>query len=667
MRSQSPIAVAPGAFSLEHGPEWLLHVCPSVLAGLARAAAGLLDAPLAVVAVGDAEAQSLLTADGPGAEPGDRTPAWVAHHCARVAAEDRPLTRDGAAGWSPDEEEGRLRSFLGAPVRVEGRAVGALAVLAPGERDWTEQEVRDLTGLAEAVAAELARAQLQVQREELSARIRESETRYARLSQNAFMGIYFTDLDGRFTELNQVVAEMVGRPLEELVGADFRSIVAPEDLELAEQIFRQRISGQVGAGEFELRVVRPTGERRLLQVCATPVHGDEGILGTHGVARDVTDERTREMQFRRAERMASVAPLLSGVCHELNNPLTSIKSFAELLLLDERSPEDREALEIVQREAHRAAKIVTDLRLVARQSQESGEERGTMDLSEVVRQVLRSREGDLAGLEVHLDLSDHLPLLWGIRTHVVQVVTQLVTNAAHAMREGEGRRELAVRTYTGGIGLVLQVEDSGPGIPPDQLKRVFDPFWTTRRPGEGTGLGLSMVHGIVTDHGGRVWVDSTLGQGSRFVVEFPVAEQSMEVVSGCDAEGNSARPLRILVVDDEAAIRYSLTRYLERRGHAVQQAAEGAAALRLLDEPGEEYDVIVADLRMPGLNGGELLRRLRERDAALEDRLIFITGDADSSDLRGGVDCAGVPVVQKPFELAEIALIIETQAGMTAM
>jgi two-component system NtrC family sensor kinase len=668
MCSQPPFAVAPGVLPLESGPEWLLHASPRVLAGLTRAAAGLLDASLAVVTVGDAEMQSLLVADGRGAEPRERAPDWVEHLCARVAAADRPLTAYQEAGWRPDAGEDRLPSFVGAPVRVEGRAVGVLAALAAGEREWTEEAIHDLTGLAEAVAAELDRARLQLQREELSARIRESETRYARLSQNAFMGIYFTDVDGRITELNEVAAKMVGRPLEDLVGCDFRSIVAPEDLELAEQIFRQRVTGQTGAGEFELRVLRPTGERRLLQVCATLVLGEDGVLGTHGVARDVTDERSRETQFRRTERMASVAPLLSGVCHELNNPLTSIKSFAELLLLDERTPEDREALEIVQREAHRAAKIVTDLRLVARQSQEMGEERGMVDLSEVVRQVLHSRDDDLAGLEVHLDLAQRLPLLWGIRAQMVQVVAQLVTNAAHAMRERDGRRELTVRTYSGGIGLVLQVEDSGPGIPPDQLGRVFDPFWTTRRPGEGTGLGLSIVHGIVTDHGGRIRVDSTVGSGTRFVVELPVAEQSLEAVAMCDVEANTARPLRILVVDDEAAIRYSVARYLERRGHSVHQAAEGAAALRLLAEAGEEeYDVIVADLRMPGLNGGELLRRLREGPGALEDRLIFITGDTDSSDLRGGVDCAGVPVVQKPFELAEIAQIIETQAGITAL
>ncbi len=459
---------------------------------------------------------------------------------------------------------------------------------------------------------------------------------------------------------------MLGRPLEELLDTDFRDSVAPEDRAKATELFRKRLSGAGSPDEIELRVIRPTGERRLLYLCSAPAVENGAITGMHGVARDITEERAREMQLRRAERMASVAPLLTGVCHELNNPLTSIKSFAELLLLDERPPEDREALEIVQREAHRAAKIVSDLRLVARQRQETGTERGLVDLNQAVRQVLQAPGCSLSGIRLQEDLAPVLPPLWAVRLHVEQVILQLVLNAVQAMQDRPGPRDLTVRTYAGGIGAVLQVEDTGPGIHPDHLDRIFDPFWTTRGPGEGSGLGLSLVNGIVSDHGGRIGVDSTPGGGTRFAVELPIAVEPPMALGPAEGDTSATRALRVLVVDDEAAIRYSLTRYLERRGHRVEEASDGEAALERLADAGEDaFDAIVADLRMPGLGGGELLCRLRQRGGNLDDRLIFITGDTDGSDLDGEVDRAGVPVVQKPFELAEIAQIIEAQAGMS--
>lgn len=656
MGSHPPSPAAPGGPSADAAPAWLARARPRVLAGIARVSASLLGAPVGLVTGGGAGAQRLLARGGEAEGTGAAAVAAALELCGRVVAEDRAVSRESAS---------LPGAFLGAPVRVGGRAVGALAAFGPGAREWTGDDLVALCELADAAAAELDRARLEAENGRLASGFRKCETRYGLLTGTASVGVYLTDLDGRLTELNEAGAEALGRPLEEVIGRDFREFVAPEDRVGAFAAFQQRIREGNDTRELEMRVLRPTGERRLLLISTAMVVEDGVVTGMHGVARDVTEERAREMQFRRAERMASVAPLLSGVCHELNNPLTSIKSFAELLLLDERSPEDREALEIVQREAHRAAKIVTDLRSVARQRQETGTERSLLDLNEVVRHVLDAQSGELAALRVQVDLAAELPSVWAVRLHVEQVVLQLVANAEQAMREQSGPAELTVRTYAGGVGVVLQVEDSGPGIPADHLDRIFDPFWTTRRPGEGTGLGLSLVNGIVADHGGRIRVDSAPGQGSRFAVELPVAAETPVALGPAEADTGASRALRILVVDDEAAIRYSLTRYMERRGHRVDEAAEGGAALGMLDAAGcDAYDVIVADLRMPGLNGGELLGRLRERGGDLADRLIFITGDADSSDLQCGVDCAGLPMVQKPFELAEIAQVIEAQAGM---
>jgi PAS domain S-box-containing protein len=525
-------------------------------------------------------------------------------------------------------------SILGTPIHVDGNQVAVYGIY------------RDISN-----------------RKEAEVRLLAAEAHYRRLVESSPDGIYAIDADGRFTEVNPAAAHIAGRPAAELLGMPFATILAPEDHDLARRIFIERTSGEGAPREFELHVVRPSGERRLIQINSSAIDRGGGKVEVTGVVRDITDEQARETQLRRAERLATVGTLVGGVAHELNNPLTSIKSFAQLLLLDERSEEDLEALEIIRREADRTAKIVADLRRLARQTQEDSltvNER--VDLNEVVQHVLKVRRYslDTHNVEVREELAAGLPPVLAVRSEMEQVMLNLVVNAEQALRGQTGERRLLVRTSYSRNRVSLHIADSGPGIRPEDLERIFDPFWTTKEPGEGTGLGLSLVHGIVTEHGGAIYVESTPEQGAAFTVKLPRAPLESSVAAPAASAVKPSRSLRVLVVDDEAAIRHSLARFLERRGHHVDEAAEGGAALERVGTA--DYDVILADLRMPGLGGDQLLARLRELGRGLEHRLIFITGDAVSSDAARFLSTVAVPVVLKPFELGELALLVEQHA-----
>jgi CheY-like chemotaxis protein/anti-sigma regulatory factor (Ser/Thr protein kinase) len=254
------------------------------------------------------------------------------------------------------------------------------------------------------------------------------------------------------------------------------------------------------------------------------------------------------------------------------------------------------------------------------------------------------------------------------RSRLEQVVLNLVVNAEQAMVTTATSGTLSVRTRSGPRSVSLCVEDSGPGIPREHQEQIFDAFWTTKAPGEGTGLGLSLVHGIIQDLGGEIRVDSEPGQGACFTIVLPHAGLSVAGSAPTLAPTPAApgRALRVLVVDDEASIRSTLSRYLKRRGHHVEEAAEGEAALQQLaraSEQGSRFDVIVSDLRMPGLDGGQLLQQLRADASGMEDRLIFLTGDAANPDAERMLRGAGTPVILKPFDFGRMEALIERVAA----
>jgi CheY-like chemotaxis protein len=356
---------------------------------------------------------------------------------------------------------------------------------------------------------------------------------------------------------------------------------------------------------------------------------------------------------------------LAEVAHELNNPLTAILAFAQDLIRAEPSPEQREALLVIQQQARRSRKLVRGLLDEVRAAPLVGER---VDAGTVVSRVVPvfEREAERHGLRFTHAIDRNLPSIEGDASGIEQVLTNLLQNAFQATPRG-GTVSLVARAR--GRLLEFVVQDAGPGIPEEHLERIFDPFFTTKGSGEGTGLGLSVSQTIVRRHRGTLVgenVPDWEGGGARFTVALPFLERrrvDRELLDD-DGEGEPSVPgagRRALIIEDDDAVRLSVRRYLERFGWTVEEAADGASgAARVL---AERWDVVICDLQVPGRTGIEVYDQAFAASPELARRFILVTGDATSSEVRAFRERTGTTVLEKPFELSLLGAAVQRAAG----
>jgi CheY-like chemotaxis protein/anti-sigma regulatory factor (Ser/Thr protein kinase) len=352
--------------------------------------------------------------------------------------------------------------------------------------------------------------------------------------------------------------------------------------------------------------------------------------------------------------------MISGVAHELNNPLASIIGYAQLVAATGRDEKLASRLETMRREAERCRRIVENLLSFARRREPESK---PLALNQSVRNVCSLLDYQLRvdDVSIETELSPELPTIQGDAHQLEQVLVNLLTNAHHAIRQTGRAGRVWIRTTVDAGGVLLEIADDGPGIPEAIRSRVFDPFFTTKDPGQGTGLGLSLVYGIVTAHGGTIELQPRSPGGTVFRLRFEARTASRSERQEPDAVQRPFRSGRILVVDDEEPLARMICDALSTDGHVAEWASNGQVALERVGQG--EFDVIITDLRMPVMDGERLSNELCARRPELASRILLTTGDTLGERAADVAERTGLEVLRKPFDLEELRARVRERLG----
>lgn len=551
-----------------------------------------------------------------------------------------------------------VRSTLVAPLLAAGR-LGALIGVhqCNRRRHWTADDIALVEAIARQAALALAGA-------DILERTRASEREYMALYDEAPDMYHLLDAAGTIVSCNATEARELGYAKAELVGTHWTAYVVPgrarDHLAEGMALFAR---GQAESCTVEADLCRRDGSVLSASVRAVPAYADGEYRGARVLARDVTGEKALQQQLVQAQKMDSLGTLAGGIAHDFNNHLTGVIGYAALIRrkTPDDSPIHRHAVTI-EEAGRRAADLARQLLTFARNSPIEAQSVSVNDVVQETASLLGRSIGKHIALET--DLAPDLRRVQADPTQIEQVLVNLCLNARDAMPQG-GRLTVMTRNLEnwsppgGGDprpGILVAVADTGEGIGEAVLPRVFEPFFTTKRPGEGTGLGLAMVYGIVTRHGGTVHVTTEPGSGATFTVVLPVDEAPPAEAPTAEAATQTPSRSRILVVDDEPVVRGLMHDLLASHGLEVHLAPGGRDALEVFRANPGRFDLVLLDLMMPELGGRETFWQLRAIDPGV--RVILMSGFAETETVAHLLQAGACRFLPKPCTTVELLTAI---------
>lgn len=599
--------------------------------------------------------------------------------CPDIEAEPERHERRRAAGdvapRLPLARQHGIRGMILLPLKNATRTFGVLAMYCGDVMQTSAEELKLLQNLANDLSFGIgtlrARATAEVEQRLADAHIREQ----AALLDIAHEAILVLDLQGRILYWNHGAERSYGWSAAEVIGRSFR-----ESMYLSRAAFDESRAALLGSGEWYGELSKRTKDGRLLTVEArwTLVRDEAGAAKAILVIdSDITEKRALEAQLMVSGRMASMGTLAAGVAHEINNPLAALIGTLDFVTESLRRVADMESsaaaraidtwlvneisgpLDDAREAAQRVRSIVRDLKMFSRSP--SLEASGPVNIKATMEASLRMAGNEVRHRAHVVTAYSAVPHVEANEPRLGQVFLNLIINAAQAMSDDRAEQnEIRISTKVVGETVVVDVSDTGEGIPPENLDRVFEAFFTTKPAGVGTGLGLAICHRIVMDMGGALTVTSELGKGTTFSVALPIAHTRAR------APGTPATPMpavggrgrgRILVIDDDTLVLRVVHRMLASQ-HDVVIAGSGKEALALCAEDGT-FDLILCDLMMPDMTGMDVHERLSTLAPDLAQRMIFLTGGAFTDKARKFLDEAPVDHIEKPFDTATLRTVVQ--------
>jgi two-component system NtrC family sensor kinase len=590
------------------------------------------------------------------------------------------------------------RSALVVPLLFGREVLGTLFLRASRERPFSNEEIRFCRVAAGASANALKNALLYREMTMQAEEHRETGEKLRRILDGTPDVIVATDLDGRVTRFNRGAERLTGVRADQALGRAVETVLPFEDRDADAAPLR----GEDGREHRDVLLRRGDGGGLEFSLVTAPLTGGDGErTGQVMIGRDVTHLRRVERSLAQAERLSSLGEVVAGVAHELNNPLSGVVGYAELLRLHSDDDGQLRDVERIIEAARRCQRIVLNLLSFSRKH--PGEKR-VQDLNACVTKVLELKEYQLraAKIEPRVDLDDQVPSALFDFHQIEQVILNLINNAEQAIRARGGGGKIVLRTRRVGDSVRFEIEDDGPGVPAEVRDRIFDPFFTTKELGEGTGLGLSVSYGIVQEHDGGIEVlDSDELGGARFAVTLPLhapadavdgdgdgeadgidVVQVVDTGDGLEASDESGRaadpaatvqapapakpsddaadrPLAgrsILVAEDEPLVLELFTRILMEDGARVTIARDGEEAWEKLVD--NEFDLVVTDIRMPNVDGQQLYEKVAEERPDLLRRFVFATGDMVRDETVRFLEALPNRILTKPLQIETVRRVL---------